>query len=96
MMSITRVTGRRALILGALTVCLGIAIFGSQIASSSAHSAKAGTAEIDMKLQGKRLFFDGPDTVAAGSKLKIVNKTNCAARRAWTPSTRSWRGSWRR
>lgn len=72
-----RLAGRRALVLGVLIACFGIALLGSQITSSSAHAAKkAKTAEIDIKLQGKRLFFDGPKTVEAGAKLKIVNDTS--------------------
>lgn len=77
MTSTNRPAGRRALALGVLIACFGIALLGSQITKSSAHAAKrAKPAEIDMKLQGKRLFFDGPKTVEAGAKLKVVNDTS--------------------
>lgn len=44
--------------------------------ASAQHGKKAGNATIDMKQQGKKLFFEGDTTVESGQKLKIVNKTN--------------------
>lgn len=57
--------------LGALTVvCAGSG------AASASTSHKSGATVITMNRDGKDLFFEGPATVAAGTQLKIKNKTN--------------------
>ena len=56
---------------GALTV----AGAGAGGAAASAPD-KAGATVITMERDGKTLFFDYPETVVAGTDLKIKNKTN--------------------
>lgn len=51
------------------------AIFAVGGASATA-APKAGATVITMEQEGRELFFEGPATVAAGSALKIKNKTN--------------------
>ena len=60
----------------AATGALALGLVGGPAASadSDAGSAKA-PATILMKFNGKRFFFDGPEEVAAGQPLKIVNTT---------------------
>jgi hypothetical protein len=58
--------------LGALTV-VGAGTGG---AAASGPADKAGATVITMERDGKKLFFDYPDTVVAGTDLKIKNKTN--------------------
>lgn len=63
----------RALVaLGALAA---LTIVGAGSASATAPQ-KAGATVIKMERKGKDLFFSGPETVAAGTDLKIKNKTN--------------------
>jgi plastocyanin len=59
--------------LGALTV-VGAGAGGATASTSD----KAGATVITMERDGKELFFDYPDTVAAGTTLKIKNKTDVA------------------
>jgi plastocyanin len=54
-----------------------VGVAGSATASSSAHKAHATV--IKMRQDGKELFFDGPESVAAGTVLKIKNTTDPAA-----------------
>ena len=60
----------------AATGALALGLVGGPAASagSDAGTAKA-SATIEMKFNGKRFFFDGPEEVTAGQALKIVNKT---------------------
>lgn len=57
--------------LGAVTV-----VGAAGGAAASAPADKAGATVITMERDGKKLFFDYPDTVVAGTDLKIKNKTN--------------------
>jgi hypothetical protein len=57
--------------LGALTV-----VGAGGGAASASPAAKSGATVIKAERDGKSLFFDAPATVAAGTELKIKNKTN--------------------
>jgi hypothetical protein len=62
---------------GALAALAMLTVVGTTASSaSSGGPAKAGATVIKMKRDGKTLFFDAPATVAAGTNLKIKNKTN--------------------
>jgi len=63
-------------VLGAFGALGALIVVGAGSASASAPPAKAGIAVIKMERDGKKLFFSGPETVAAGADLKIKNKTN--------------------
>jgi hypothetical protein len=51
-----------------------VGVGGSATASSSSHKAHATV--VKMRQDGKDLFFDAPDSVAAGTVLKIKNTTD--------------------
>lgn len=64
-----------ALTLAAAAVgVLGLASIGG--ATAGATSYKAGTKTVNIRLQGRNLFFDGPKRIRSGAKLRIVNRTN--------------------
>jgi plastocyanin len=62
----------------ALGACAVVAIGGPASATSNKATAKPGVTKITAEFDraDKRIFFDGPSTVAAGDELKIVNNTN--------------------
>jgi len=60
----------------AVSALAAIGVGGSATASSNANKAHATV--IKMSQDGKDLFFEGPETVAAGSVLKIKNTTDPA------------------
>ena len=62
-------------VLGALAALTALTVVGATSASASAPQ-KSGATVIKMERDGKDLFFSGPETVAAGTDLKIKNKTN--------------------
>lgn len=59
----------RALVLTASVAVLALVIGGS-------GSAAAATPTVSMELSKGKLKFSGPETIVAGEKLEIVNKTN--------------------
>ena len=64
-------------IAGALAALGAVTVVGAAGgAAASAPADKAGATVIKMERDGKKLFFDYPDTVVAGTDLKIKNKTN--------------------
>jgi hypothetical protein len=65
----------RALGVGAALVALGVlGVAGA--ASGSSAKAKDDVAKFSMERKGKKIFFEGPDSVETGAKLKIENNTN--------------------
>ncbi len=60
-------------VLGALFALGALTVVG---AGASTAAEKSGATVIKMERDGKTLFFDAPATVAAGTDLKIKNKTN--------------------
>lgn len=65
---------RAAGAVGAVSL-LAVAVAGSSATASPSGQAKGGAALITMEKDGRDLFFDGPETVAPGQKLKIKNLT---------------------
>ncbi len=66
-------------LLAAAAVVAAVAIVGvGSSATASSSSTKAHATVIKMRQDGKDLFFDGPETVAAGTVLKIKNTTDPA------------------
>jgi hypothetical protein len=64
-------------VVGALAVVVALGVLGIAAAALGSSSAKATeTAEISMERKGKRLFFEGPNSVESGAKLKVENNTN--------------------
>lgn len=63
-------------VVGALAALGALTVVGAGGAASASPSAKAGATVIKMERDGKTLFFTAPPTVAAGTDLKIKNKTN--------------------
>jgi hypothetical protein len=62
-------------VLGALAALTALTVVGAG-GSSAAAAPKSGATVIKMERDGKTLFYDAPATVAAGTELKIKNKTN--------------------
>ncbi len=63
-------------IAGAALAVAALAIVGVGGAASASTSSKAKPTKITMERKGKELYFSSPETVAAGSMLKIKNNTN--------------------
>jgi plastocyanin len=64
-------------LLGAVAALGALTVVGAGAGAASASpAAKSGATVIKMERDGKDLFFTGPATVAAGTELKIKNKTN--------------------
>jgi hypothetical protein len=63
-------------VIGALGALSALTVVGAGGAASASSPAKSGATVIKMARDGKDLFFEGPATVAAGTDLKIKNKTN--------------------
>ena len=68
--------GRLARYGGATASVVAIALIGGPAVLAQDPGDTPEPATISMELQGKRLFFDGPATVAKGEKLRIVNDTS--------------------
>lgn len=68
---------RRAGALGA-AVALGSLGLAGTAAQADQDGARAESAKITMELEGKEIFFKGPNSVDAGSQLEIVNNTDPA------------------
>ncbi len=64
----------RALLLAAPVAALSLA-FAAPVGAAEIPSTGV-TAEIDMKFEKGKMFFEGPTTVTQGDTLKIVNSTN--------------------
>jgi hypothetical protein len=60
--------------LAALVALCVLAVAAAASGSSSAHPHD--TAKISMERKGKKLFFEGPDSIEAGARLKVENNTN--------------------
>jgi hypothetical protein len=60
-------------VLAALSALTVVVVGG---AASADTTAKRATAKITMEKDGRNLFFNGPETVEKGSKLKIENLTS--------------------
>jgi plastocyanin len=64
-------------LLGALAALGALTIVGAGVGAASASTPqKVHATVIKMKQDGKNLFFEGPETVAAGATLKIKNVTD--------------------
>ncbi len=61
---------------GGLVAVAALVVAGAGGAASASTSSKAKATTISMERKGKDLFFSSPETVAAGSVLKIKNNTN--------------------
>ena len=68
---------RRAGALGA-AVALGSLGLAGTAAQAEQDGTRAESAKITMELEGKEIFFKGPNSVDAGSQLEIVNNTDPA------------------
>jgi plastocyanin len=55
---------------------VAVAVAGGSATASPSAGKQGGAALITMEKDGKKLFFEGPETVAPGQKLKIQNLTN--------------------
>ena len=66
---------KAALLAASVAGFTAFAIFAAGGASATT-APKAGATVITMEQDGRELYFDGPATVAAGTALKIKNKTN--------------------
>ena len=63
-------------LLVALAAIGALAVVASGGGAASASTSGKGATVIKMERDGKKLFFTAPETVAAGTDLKIKNKTN--------------------
>lgn len=61
---------------GAVAALAALVAVGATGGAAAKQPAKSGATVITMERDGKTLYFDGPDTVEAGTALKIKNKTN--------------------
>lgn len=61
---------------GALAALVALTAVGVGGSASASPGEKAGATVIKMERDGKTLLFEYPETVAAGTDLKIKNKTN--------------------
>ena len=68
--------GRAARYGGATAAAIAIALVGGPAVLAQDDGATDEPATITMELAGKRIFFDGPASVAKGEKLRIVNNTS--------------------
>ena len=75
-MSFRPTAGRIARYGGATAGVAAIALIGGPAVLAQDPGATPEPATISMKVQGKRLFFDGPATVVKGEELRIVNDTS--------------------
>ncbi len=64
----------RTLILAVPAAALSL-LFAAPVGAAEIPSTGV-TAEIDMKFEKGKIFFEGPKTIAQGDTLKIVNETN--------------------
>jgi hypothetical protein len=72
---LSKASSLRALGVGAALVALGVlGVAGA--ASGSSAKAKDDVAKFSMERKGKKIFFEGPDSVESGAKLKVENNTN--------------------
>jgi hypothetical protein len=62
--------------LGVAVSLVALTALGVTAASGSSSARAKDTAKITMERQGKKIFFEGPDSVESGAKLKIENNTN--------------------
>ena len=63
-------------LLAATAALAALTVVGAGSATAADNGKKAHATVIKMKQDGKDLFFEGPETVAAGSVLKIKNVTD--------------------
>ncbi|HEX2071017.1 MAG TPA: hypothetical protein VHF90_05145 [Thermoleophilaceae bacterium] len=68
--------GRLARYGGATAGFLAVALIGGSTVLAQDGDTPAEPATITMEAQGKRLVFDGPETVQKGDELRIVNDTS--------------------
>ena len=68
--------GRIARYGGATAAAIAIALVAGPAVVAQDDGAADEPATITMELAGKRIFFDGPATVAKGDELRIVNDTS--------------------
>jgi len=68
---------RRAGALGAVLALGSLGLAGTA-AQADQDGARAEGAKISMELEGKEVFFKGPNSVDAGTELEIVNNTDPA------------------
>lgn len=68
--------GRLARCGGAAAGVLAVALIGGPTVFAQDGETPAEPATITMEAQGKRLVFDGPETVQKGDELRIVNDTS--------------------
>jgi hypothetical protein len=68
---------KRLRVLGFAVSLAAVGALGiGQLASGSSSSRAEDSAKITMDRKGKKLFFEGPERVESGAKLKIENNTN--------------------
>ncbi len=60
-------------LLAATAALAALTVVGAGASATASDSQKAHAAVIKMKQDGKDLFFEGPESVAAGDVLKIKN-----------------------
>ena len=70
------VRGLAAGVLAAGAVGVAAVGFAGSAAADQERAAGSGDATVKIKLGDDGPFFDGPDAIARGAKLKIVNKTS--------------------
>ena len=74
---LSRSGGVRALLAAVPLAALLVVLLASGAAGAAETPAPAtGKSVIDMVLKGKKLAFEGPESVYAGEQLEIVNETN--------------------